>query len=198
MSSIVAPGKDFTLTFLHWRDILFSSIPDTMESPTMSVVFLFHLWWISFSKMTFLVPLSDFTSCCLVALNVEWYCWRISFSWWSNLALLICPCSCCCVSGYKLLFSLHWLLTFPLTVLQFWKFSKICFVEVSEDGAVNYSFATFNWFLFWASENPLELIVSLMWLAFPEVFLICKLFYKRNFSRHAFCLHHLINLLSYQ
>ena len=43
MSSIVAPGKDFTLTFLHWRDILFSSMQDTMESPTMSVVFVMGL-----------------------------------------------------------------------------------------------------------------------------------------------------------
>ena len=188
MSSVVAPGKDFTLT----------SMPDTMESPTMNVVVLLHLWWISFSKLMFLVPLTNFISCCLVALNTVWYCWRISFSWLSSLALLISSWSCCCFSGDNLHFVLHWFLTSSLTVLQFWKFSKICFVEVSEDGAVNYSFATFNWFLFWASENPLELIVSLMWLAFPEVFLICKLFYKRNFSRHAFCLHHLINLLSYQ
>ena len=43
MSLIVAPGKDFTLTFLHWRDILFSSMQDTMESPTMSVVFVMGL-----------------------------------------------------------------------------------------------------------------------------------------------------------
>ena len=182
MSSIVAPGKDFTLTFLHWRDILFSSIPDTMESPTMSVVFLLHLWWISFFKLIFLVPLSDFTSCCLVALNAEWYCWRISFSWWSNLALLICPCSCCCVSGDELLFSLHLLLMLSLTVLQFWKFSKICFVEVFEGVAINCSFATFNWLLFWAIENLLELIVSLMWLAFSEVFLICKLLQEKFVS----------------
>ena len=151
MSSIIAPGKDFTLTFLQWPDILFSSMPDAMESTSMSVVFLLHLWWISLSKLMFLAPLSDFISCCLVALNAVWYCWRISFSWWSNLALLICSCSCCCVSGDKLLFSLHWLLTSSLTVIQFWKFSKICLVEVSEGAAVNYSFAIFNWFLFWAN-----------------------------------------------
>ena len=40
ISSIVAPGKDFT--FLHWCDILFSSIQNMMESPTMSVVFSLH------------------------------------------------------------------------------------------------------------------------------------------------------------
>ena len=134
MSSIVAPGKDSTLTFLHWSDILFSSIPDIMESPTMGVVFLLHLWWVSFFKLMFLVPLSDCTSCCLVALNTVWYCWRISFSWWSNLALLIFSCSCCCALCDKLLF-LHWLLltsSLTVTVLQFWKFLIFCCVELSE------------------------------------------------------------------
>ena len=136
MFSVVATGKDFTLTFLHWRDILFPSIQDTIKSPTMSVWFLLRLWWISFSKLTFLKPLNNFTSCCLVVLKAVWYCWRISFSWWSNLALLICPCSCCWVSSDQLLFSLYWLLTSSLTVLQFWKFSKICFAEVTEGAAV--------------------------------------------------------------
>ena len=105
MSWIVAPGKDFTLAFLQWRNILLSSIPDKMELLTKSMVVLLHLWWISFFKLMFLVPLSNFTSCCLVALYAEWYCWRISFSWWSNLinlSLLLF-----CVSGDKLLFSLH-------------------------------------------------------------------------------------------
>ena len=143
MSSIVAPGKYFILTFLHWRDILFSSIPDTMEPTTMRVVFLLHLWCVSFSKLMFLLPLSDCTNCCLVALNTVWYCSRISFSWWSNLASVISSCSCCCASGDKLLF-LHWLLTSSLTVLQFWKFSRFCFVEVS--ATVHCSFATFNCF----------------------------------------------------
>ena len=95
---------------------------------------------------------------------------------------LICPCSCCGVAGDKLLFSLHCLLKLSLTVLQFWKFSKICFVEVSEGAAVNYSFATFSWLLFWATENLLKLIVSLMWPAFSEVFLICQLLQEKFVS----------------
>ena len=88
----------------------------------------YYLWW---------------HHCCLVALNTVWYCSRISFSWWSNLASVISSCSCCCASGDKLLF-LHWLLTSSLTVLQFWKFSRFCFVEVS--ATVHCSFATFNCF----------------------------------------------------
>ena len=143
MSSIVAPGKDFTFTFLHWRNILFSSISNAMESPTVSVMFLLHLWWVSFSKLIFLVPLSDCASCCLVALNTVWYCWRVFSSWWSDLTLLISSCSCCCTLGDKL-FILKWLLTSSLTMAQFWKFSIICFVEVSEDSAVNCSFATID------------------------------------------------------
>ena len=121
MSSVIAPGKDFTLTFLHWRDIPFSSIPGLMESPAMSVVFLLHLWWLWFSKLMFLGPLSDCTRCCLVALNTVRYCWRISYSRRSKLAFLICSCACCCSSNYKLLL-LHWLLTSSLTVSQFWKY----------------------------------------------------------------------------
>ena len=121
MSSVIAPGKDFTLAFLHWPDILFSSITDTMEPPAMSVVFLLHLWWVWFSKLMFLGPLSDCTRCCLEALNTVWYCWRISYSQWSKLAFLICSCPCCCSSNDKLLL-LHWLLTSSLTVSQFWKY----------------------------------------------------------------------------
>ena len=132
MSPIVAPGKDFTITFLNWHSILFSSIPDTMESPTLSLVFLLHLWWI-----LFLVPLSDCSSCCLVALNTVWYCWWISFSWWSNLASLICSCCYCWSAQVINCFFLNWLLTSSLAVLQFWKFSIFSFVEVSEASAVN-------------------------------------------------------------
>ena len=48
MSSIVAPGKFLTLTFLSYFEILFSSKPDNIESPTMRVVFLLHFWRCSF------------------------------------------------------------------------------------------------------------------------------------------------------
>ena len=147
----------------------------------MRVVFLLHLWWIPFPKLMLLVPLSDCISCCLVALNTVWYCWRPSFSWWSNLALLVSSCSCCCTSGHKLLF-LHWLLTSSLAALQFWKFSIFCFWEVSEGAAANCSFTILNWFLFRTIKNPFELIFSLMRLAFSEVVLTWKFLQKKFVS----------------
>ena len=101
-------------------------------------------------------------------------CNIILYFWQSKLAFLISLCSCCYISSDKLLL-FHWLLTSSLTVSQFWKFSIICFVKMSEAAAVDFSFATFNCFLFWAIENLLELIVSsLTLLAFSEVLLICK------------------------
>ena len=104
MSSIVAPRKDSTLTFLQWWDILFSSIPDTMITDNQCGVFTSFVMVVISQTDNVFVPLSDCTSCFLVALNTVWYCWRISFSWWSNLALLISFCSCCCASGDILLF----------------------------------------------------------------------------------------------
>ena len=104
MPSIVAPGQDLTLTFHNRRNILFFSIPDTMESPAMSVVFLLHLWWLSFFKLIFLVLLSDCNSCYLVALNTVWYCWRISSSWQPKMGFLISSCSFCFTSSDKLAF----------------------------------------------------------------------------------------------
>ena len=60
-----------------------------------------------------------------------------------------------------------------------------CFVEVFEGAAGTCSFATFTWFLFWAIENLLELIVSLTLLAFWEVVLIWKLL-QENFASSRF------------
>ena len=122
----------------------------------------------------FIVLLSDCTSYCLVALNTVWYCCRflsvgdLAWPYWFLLAPVVVLQVINC-------FFLHWLLTSSLTVLQFWKFSIFWLVQVSESAAVNCSFTTFDWFLFWTIENLLELIVSLMWLAFSEVVLICKL-----------------------
>ena len=92
MSSIVAPGKDFTLTFHHWRDLLFSRYNRiTGNERGVFIPFVMDLIF----KLMFMVPLSYGTIWYLWSLNTVWYCWQSSFSWWSNLALLISSCSDC-------------------------------------------------------------------------------------------------------
>ena len=68
-----------------------------------------------------------------------------------------------------------------------WPFKKISFFQIfyypcNKDGRgflINYSFfATFNGYLFWATENSLFLIVSLLLLVFSMIFFICRLSQK--------------------
>ena len=137
MSSIVAPGKDFTFTFLHWHDILFSQYQIQWNHRQWQWAWcIFSICdgscFLTFIRLYYLL-FSSMEHCVILLANF--------FQLVVKLGLA--PCSCCCVSGDKLLF-LHWLLTSSLKVLQFWKFSIFCFVKVSEGTAVNCSFATFN------------------------------------------------------
>ena len=94
MSSIVAPVMFLTLTFLSLFEILLSSMPDNIESPTIRVVFLSHLWRFSFDlgdTWGFLIFVNF--SCCFLRNSVSWFSIVIidlfSISW------------CCCNSSFR-------------------------------------------------------------------------------------------------
>ena len=89
MPLIVAPGKFLTLTFLSFFEILLSSMPDNIESPTIRVVFLSHLWRFSFDlgdTWGFLIFVNF--SCCFLRNSVSWFSIVIIY-------LLSISCSCC-------------------------------------------------------------------------------------------------------
>ena len=134
MSSILAPGKFLTLTFLSLFEILLS-VPNNSESSTIRVVFLSHLWRFSFDlgdTWGFLIFVNF--SCCFLRNSVSWFSIVIidlfSITWCRCNSSFRCSSLCVWFSGislYVISSTLKLFLPFSSAVVLIW----IDFVWVS-------------------------------------------------------------------
>ena len=106
----VAPRKYSTLTFLSLFEILLSSEPDIIESPTMTGLFLLQFW-------RFVFELHDIWGF-FICINLFCCFWQNSRNWFSIVCIYLFSISrCCCISSPRCLSQCVWFSVILLYVL---------------------------------------------------------------------------------